>query len=272
MVISYDFIAFSSRLSANTWRLGMKAIQGEVPLDIVIPHLQESPAADDEIVGILTTEGTARESADGMELYRYLRQLNSKANEAFGYNEVVIRNIHSRLNTLRVDEELRVQITYTERKGYYAQPPVSYNIKLLGIFGISSTDPPMPDDPEIPVPYSQEAPQGVPQNPVYRTTNTLEKLIDFTQNLQKELNQTQEHLALTIKKVQQLEDERQHFRKLRNLVQDILDRLNQLEHFDARIKQLENDRHQLYELQQTLRTFLKALNQQTRTSLRNEED
>ncbi len=272
MVISYDFIAFSSRLSANTWRLGMKAIRGEVPLDIVLPHLQESSTADDEIVGVLTAEGTARESADGMELYRYLRQLNPKTNEAFGYNEVVIRNIHSRLNTLRVEDELRVQITYTERKGPYTQSPFSYNIKLLGVFGISSPDAPIPDDPEVPVPYSEEAPQGAPQNPVYKTTNTLEKLIDFTQNLQKELSQTQEHLALTIKKVQQLEDERQHFRELRSLVQDILNRLKQLEHFDARIKHLEIDRHQLHDLQQTLRTFLIALNQQTRTSLREEED
>lgn len=272
MVISYDFITFSSRLSENTWRLGMKAIRGEVPLDIVIPHLQETSTADDELVGVLTTEGTARESSDGMELYRYLRQLNPKTNESFGYNEVVIRNIHSRLNTLRVDEELRVQITYTERKGSYTQAPFSYNIKLLGIFGISPTNSPIPDEPETLMPTSKEASQVTPQKPVYKTTNTLEKLITFTQNLHWELNQTREHLALTVKKVQQLEEERQHFRELRRLVQDILDQLDQLEHFDARIKHLETDRQQLHDLQQTLRTFLKALNQQTRTSLRNEED
>lgn len=272
MVISYDFIAFSSRLSTDTWRLGMKAIQGEVPLDIVLPHVQASSDSDEEIVSVLTTEGTVRESSDGMELYRYLRQLNPKPTEAFGYNEVVIRNIHNRLNTLKVDEELRVQITYTERKGYYTQPPFSYNIKLLGIFGISPTDPPMPDDSEAPVPSAQEAPQTAPEKPVYKTTNTLEKLIAFTRNLQKELSQTQEHLALTIKKVHQLEEERQQLQELRSVVQDILDGLNQLEHFDARIKQLEIDRRQLHDLQQTLRTFLKALNQQTRTSLRDERD
>ena len=144
MTIVYDFIAFSGRISETRWSLGMQAIQGEVPLDIVIPSLQASSNPDDEeIIGVLTKEGISRESFDVLELYRYLRQLNPKSNQAFGYNEVAIRNIHTRLNSLKVDQELRVQITYTERKENYI--PASYNIKLLGVFQVTHVDPPIPD-------------------------------------------------------------------------------------------------------------------------------
>ena len=95
MAITYDFIVYSSRISETAWILGMKAVRGEVPLDIVIPDEYGSSDPDNpEVVGVLTTEGLERESPDGLELYRYLRQLNPKKNNSFGYNEVVIRNIH----------------------------------------------------------------------------------------------------------------------------------------------------------------------------------
>jgi len=153
MNINYDYIAFSGRLSDSRWTLGMKALQGEVPLDIVFPSLQSSIDPDDQdIIGVLTREGTSRESTDVMELYRYLRQLNPKSNQAFGFNEIVIRNIHSRLNLLKVDEELRVQISFSERKENYISS--TYNIKLLGIFPITppeSSEPidDIPEEPEI---------------------------------------------------------------------------------------------------------------------------
>lgn len=271
MAIHYDFIAFCSRRSLTSWNLGMKAVQGEVPLDVVLPEQQLPTGAphspDEDIVGVLTVEGTVRESSDGLELVHYLRQLNPKSNDAFGYNEVVIRNIRNRLNTLKVDEEIRVQITYTERKGHYT--PFLYHIKLLGIFG-----------PELEVPQVSEvprhgesaapsfyAPQGnmhaETEKPPYKTTNTLEKLIAFTQNLQRELTETQKTLALTVEKVHQLEEDRQHHRKVRDMVQEILEHLNQLETLDERVTLLETDRQQIRELQQTLQTFLQALHHQT---------
>ena len=285
MGIHYDFVAYSSRTSASSWTIGMKAIQGEVPLDIVIPDEQTSPDPENpEVVGVLTAEGLERESTDGLELYRYLRRLNPKKNEAFNYNEVVIRNIHSRLTALRVNQELRVQITYTERKEPYAR--FSYQIKLLGTFDKSDVDTDDGDDDvqlEITSlqpednrqhPQEQRSSGGTnqPNQPVYRTTSTLEKLITFTQNLQKELDQTQKQLGVVINKVQQLEDDRQQFRDLHNMIEEILDRVSRLENLDARIQYLEADRHQLQDLQQTLRKFLVALNQQTRVSLQEHDD
>lgn len=286
MTISYDFMVFSGRLSENSWTLGMKAIQGEVPLDIVIPSLQASADTEDtDIVGVLTKEGISRESSDVMELYRYLRQLNPKSNQAFGFNEVVIRNIHTRLNTLRIDQELRVQITYTERKDNYI--PSTYNIKLLGTFDISATEPPslepdISENTDIDVP--EDRTPGTPQQdgspiipddfpqidteiPVYKTTNTLEKLIVFTRTLQSEFNETKDTLALMAEKIESLEEQQDHYRKLENLLQDILDRLNHIESFEKRIDFLENDRHQLNKLQQTLATFFKTSNKQTQALL-----
>ena len=279
MGIHYDFIAYSSRTSATSWTIGMKAIQGEVPLDVVVPDEQTAADPDNpEVVGVLTVDGLERESSDGLELYRYLRRLNPKKNEAFSYNEVVIRNIHSRLSTLRINQELRVQITYTERKDPYEQ--FSYQIKLLGVIGNSDGDASEKKDSDITAPNSedkrqdlQEQRSGAPPNqPVYRTTSTLEKLITFTQNLQKELDQTQKQLSVVVNKAQQLEDDRQQFRDIHNLIEDILDRVSRLEALDSRLQYLETDRHQLQDLQQTLRKFLVALNQQTRTSLQEHDD
>ena len=279
MAIHYDFIAYSSRTSATHWIIGMKAIQGEVPLDIVIPDDQVTIDPDNpEVVGVLTTEGLERESTDGLELYRYLRRLNPKKNEAFNYNEVVIRNIHSRLNTLRINQELRVQVAYTERSEPYAR--FSYQIKLLGVSEHSDAE--VSDDrgSEIATPYAQGEQQHLPEQknaenpnqPIYRTTNTLEKLIAFTQKLQKELDQTQERLGSVVNRVQQLEADRQQFREIYNLVEEILTRISRLEDLDARIQYLEADRQQLRDLQQSLRKFLMALNQQTRISLQENDE
>lgn len=281
MAITYDFIVYSSRTSATDWILGMKAVHGEVPLDIVIPHEYGTSEPDNpEVVGVLTAEGLERESTDGLELYRYLRQLNPKKNNSFGYNEVVIRNIHARLSGLKVDEEIRVQVTYSERREAYTQ--FSYHIKLIGIFG--GTDAPelvnRPD--EIATPLATEK-NPSPQEQVnfsntgqqvYKTTNTLDKLINFTQNLQKELTQTRRELEDMSDKIRrleeerkQIEDERRRFSETLNLIEDIFDRLNRLELFDSRIQDLEEDRYQLHNLQQTLRKFLSALHQQSRTAL-----
>lgn len=292
MTISYDFIVFSGRLSDNSWTLGMKAIQGEVPLDIVIPSLHTSSDSEDkDIIGVLTKEGMSRESSDVMELYRYLRQLNPKSNQAFGYNEVAIRNIHTRLNLLKVDEELRVQITYTERRDNYS--PVSYNIKLLGIFQITSADSLEPEpelEPEITETDTSEEdiqdapkqdeknviptefPQTDPEIPVYKTTNTLEKLIAFTRTLQTELKETAKNLTLMTERVQLLEEERQRYREQENLLQDILARLNQLEILNNRINSLEKDRDQLDKLQHTLTTFFETSNRQTQALLKEVSD
>ena len=286
MAITYDFIVYSSRTSASGWILGMKALHGEVPLDIVIPdEYGSSDPENPEVVGVLTTEGLERESVDGLELYRYLRQLNPKKNNSFGYNEVVIRNIHARLSGLKVDEEIRVQVTYNERRETYTQ--FSYHIKLIGIFG--GTDTPALADPsdEVVAPLAPEKGPPLqeqmnftsPGQPAYKTTNTLEKLISFTQNLQKELTQTRRELADTTNRVrrleeerQKIEDERQRFDELQNLIEDIFDRLNRLELFDSRIQDLEEEQYQLHNLQQTLRKFLSALHQQTRISLQEYAD
>lgn len=276
MGIHYDFIVYSSRTSATSWAIGMKALQGEVPLDVVIPDEQgtSDPGDNPEVVGVLTSEGLERESSDGLELYRYLRRLNPKKNEAFNYNEVVIRNIHSRLSTLRVNQELRVQVTYTERQEPYAQ--FSYQIKLLGVFGKADVDASNNNESAITVQPSDDGHQhlpeqrsssGAPNQPVYRTTNTIEKLISFTQNLQKELDQTQKHLSVVVNKVQQLEDDRQQFREIHSMIEDIQGRISRLANLDSRIQYLEADRQQLHDLQQILRKFLIGLNQQTRVSL-----
>ena len=286
MAITYDFIVYSSRTSAMNWTLGMKAIQGEVPLDIVIPNEQTSSDPENpEIVGVLTNEGLERESTDGLELYWYLRQLNPKKNETFGYNEVAIRNIHNMLSNLRVNEEIRVQITYNERKEPY--PQFSYHIKLIGIFpsqdAARTTHKPdeIPDEiatsspPTFPEKNTQPQEQkdlGQPEQTIYKTTNTLERLITFTQNLQKELTQTQQELAVMVDKVQRLEDEQQQFNAIQDLIQNILDQLTRLEGFNARIKGLETGQEQFQDLQQSLQKFLTALSQQTQTLLHEQKN
>ena len=288
MTISYDYIAFSGRLSDSKWTLGMKALQGEVPLDIVFPSLQSSTDPDDQdIIGVLTREGTSRESTDVMELYRYLRQLNPKSNQAFGYNEIAIRNIHSRLNTLKVDEELRVQISFSERKENYI--PSSYNIKLLGIFPLSPPDTSepvsdIPAEPEIEIVAPDENTQDMeevadasviptsfpptdPEVPVYKTTNTLEKLIVFTRTLQTELDEAKQTISSMAEKIQFLENDKVRHQELESLAQSIYDRLNHLENFDRRIGSLENDRLQLGQLKQTLAKYFKTSNRQTQALL-----
>ncbi|MCY4404123.1 MAG: hypothetical protein OXD54_16280 [Candidatus Poribacteria bacterium] len=290
MTITYDFIAFSGRIAENKWTIGMKAIQGEVPLDIVIPNLHTSNSEDEDIIGVLTREGISRESTDVMELYRYLRQLNPKTNKAFGYNEVAIRNIHTHLNSLQIDQELRVQITYTERKESYI--PASYNIKLLGTTKILQEDSQVPvtDIPEqteiteTPVSETdttQEIPNEseksiIPKNfsttdteiPVYKTTNTLEKLITFTRTLQSELKETTENLAIMVERVQLLEEERQRIQEQDKLLQDIFDQLNLLNNFEKRIHSLETDRHRFDKLQQTIVTYFKTSTRQTQALLK----
>ena len=281
MAINYDFIAYCTKTSPTHWIIGMKAIQGEVPLDIVIPDEQAPPEDPDnpEIVGILTTDGLERESTDGFELYRYLRQLNPKKSDVFGYNEVVIRNIHSRLRTLRVGEELQAQITYTERKEPYRS--FSYHIKLVGIFPRSDAEPANPTDTEVDAstvpeegtqPQEQISPDNRSTQQVYKTTNTLEKLIGFTQNLQQELKQTKRDLAAAVDRIDQFENEWQNFREMQALLQEVLDRITDLEAMDSRIQDLEADRQQLQHLQQILRKLLLALNQQTTTLLQEQDD
>lgn len=286
MAITYDFIVYSSRTSATDWILGMKAVHGEVPLDIVIPHEYATSEPDNsDVVGVLTSEGLERESTDGLELYRYLRQLNPKKNNSFGYNEVVIRNIHARLSALKVDEEIRVQVTYSERREAYTQ--FSYHIKLIGIFGGTEASELVNRPEEIDTPLSTEKnPSSQEQinfnntgQPVYKTTNTLEKLISFTQNLQRELAETRKELEDMSNKIRhleeerkQIEDERRRFSETLNLIEDIFDRLNRLELFDSRIQDLEEDRYQLHNLQQTFRKFLSALHQQARTALQEHID
>ena len=281
MAINYDFIAYCSKTSPTHWIIGMKAIQGEVPLDIVIPDEQAPPEDPDnpEIVGILTTDGLERESTDGFELYRYLRQLNPKKSDVFGYNEVVIRNIHSRLRTLRVGEELQAQITYTERKEPYRS--FSYHIKLVGIFPRSDAEPANPTDTEVDAstvpeegtqPQEQISPDNRSAQQVYKTTNTLEKLIGFTQNLQQELKQTKRDLAAAVDRIDQFENEWQNFREMQALLQEVLDRITDLEAMDSRIQYLEADRQQLQHLQQILRKLLLALNQQTTTLLQEQDE
>ncbi len=288
MAITYDFIVYSNRISATGWTLGMKALQGEVPLDIVIPDeygARSSDSENPEVVGVLTTAGLERESPDGLELYRYLRQLNPKKNNSFGYNEVVIRNIHARLSALKVDEEIRVQVTYSERRETYTQ--FSYHIKLIGVFGGTETPALADQSDEIVAPISPEKSPPLQEQinlsnsgqSAYKTTNTLEKLISFTQNLQKELTQTRRELADTADKLRRLEEtqqrvenERRRFNEIQNLIEDIFERLSRLELFDSRIHDLEEDQYQLHNLQQTLRKFLSALHQQTRISLQEYTD
>lgn len=307
MTINYDFIAFSGRLTESSWSLGMKAIQGEVPLDVVIPSLRSSSNSDeDDIIGVLNKEGISRESSDVMELYRYLRQLNPKSNQVFGFNEVVIRNIHTRLNSLKINDELRVQITYTERRDNYS--PATYNIKLLGIFQVSPIDTSeqvaegddtddMPIDTPIEnippetftdnLPPEDETPKNTPDDlnqsgipvfpkeftqtdqdiPVYKTTNTLEKLIVFTRTLQADLNETKNSLAMMAEQIQVLENEREHYRELQDLIQDILDRITHTENFENRIITLEMDHNQLKKLQHTLETYFRTSNRHTQILL-----
>ncbi|MCG9134884.1 hypothetical protein J5I95_24765 [Candidatus Poribacteria bacterium] len=277
MAINYDFIAYCSKISPTNWVIGMKGLYGEVPLDIVIPNEKRSSDADEpEIVGVVTTEGIARESTDGLELYRYLRQLNPKKNDVFGYNEVVIRNIHGHLNNLRVNEELRVQITYTQRKEPYTT--FAYHIKLLGIFQKSDAEASTDATDETDTPHTQQTlfpeqttPQNNPEQQIYKTTNTLEKLITFTQNIQEELKQTKRDLAAMVDKVEKLEHERQHFREMQNVVQEVLAQLSELETIDARIQHLETDQHQFQDFQQSLQKFLVVLSQQSRVLLQDED-
>lgn len=282
MAISYNFIVYCSKISPTDWIIGMRSIHGEVPLDVVIPD-GDVPSDPDNpgLIGVLTTEGLERESKDGLELYRYLRQLNPnpRKNESFSYNEIVIRNIHGRITALKVDEELRVQITYTQRTEAYKL--FSYQIKVLGIFPNTDTD--IPDDEASEVATSQPSPKntlpgienhtgGGLRQEGYKTTNTLEKLIAFTQNLQQELKETKRELVEATDRIERIEGEWQDFSALQNLVQEILDRLRRLESLDSRVQSLEADQHQLHNLQQLLRKFLVALNQQIRVTLEEQDD
>ncbi|MYB66344.1 hypothetical protein F4X73_16785 [Candidatus Poribacteria bacterium] len=297
MTITYDFIAYSGRLSENSWTLGMRAIQGEVPLDVVLPNLHTATNAEDEdIIGVLTKEGISRESSDVMELYRYLRQLSTKTNQAFGYNEVVIRNIHTRLNSLKVDQELRVQITYTERKENYL--PSTYNIKLLGTHEISPIDTQEFEteiDPEdetneiVDIDTPKETDTNTPEQngektipkdfppieseiSVYKSTNTLEKLIAFSRSLQSELKETKQKLDAMTERIQSLEEQRTHYRELENLLQDIVDRLNFMENYEKRIEILENDRYTLKTIQEVLTNYLKTTHRQSHLLLKEIDD
>ena len=280
MAINYNFIAYCSKTSPADWIIGMRSIYGEVPLDIVIPDSSVPSDPDNpELIGVLTTEGLERESKDGLELYRYLRQLNPRKNESFSYNEIVIRNIHSRITALKVGEELRVQITYTQRKESYKL--FSYQVKLLGVF--PNADAETPDDEASEIAPSQPSPKntlpgiesdsdnGLRQEG-YKTTNTLEKVIAFTQNLQQELKETKRELAVTADRIERLENGWQDFRAIQDLVQEILDRLTRLESLDSRVQNLEVDQHQLHNLQQLLRKFLVTLNQQIRVVLEEQDD
>ncbi len=283
MAINYNFIAYCSKISPTDWIIGMRSIHGEVPLDVVIPDGDVPSDPDNpELIGVLTTEGLERESKDGLELYRYLRQLNPRKNESFSYNEIVIRNIHGRITALKVDEELRVQVTYTQRKEAYKL--FSYQIKLLGIFPNSGTDgTDISDDEASDIATSQPSPKntlpGI-ENPTgsglrqegYKTTNTLEKLIAFTQNLQQELKEAKRELTETTDRIERLENEWQDFSAIQDLVQEILDRLRRLESLNSRVQNLEADQHQLHNLQQLLRKFLVALNQQIRVTLEEQDD
>ena len=280
MAINYNFIAYCSKISPTDWIIGMRSIHGEVPLDIVIPDSNVPSDPDNpELIGVLTTEGLERESKDGLELYRYLRQLNPRKNESFSYNEIVIRNIHGRITALKVDEELRVQVTYTQRKESYKL--FSYGIKLLGIFPNSDTDTPDDEASEIATaqPSQRNLLPGIEANTDngvkregYKTTNTLEKLIAFTQNLQQELKETKRELALTTDRIERLENEYRDFSAIQDLVQEILDRLTRLERIDSRIQNLEADQHELHNLQQLFQKFLIALNQQIRATLEEQDD
>ncbi len=280
MAINYNFIAYCSKISPTDWIIGMRSIHGEVPLDVVIPDGDVPSDPDNpELIGVLTTEGLERESKDGLELYRYLRQLNPRKIESFSYTEIVIRNIHVRITALKVDEELRVQITYTQRKEAYKL--FSYHIKLLGIFPNSDAD--ISDDEASEIATSQPSPKntlpgiddhtgsGLRQEG-YKTTNTLEKLIAFTQNLQQELKEAKRELAETTDRIERLESEWQDFSAIQDLVQEILDRLRRLESLNSRVQNLEADQHQLHNLQQLLRKFLVTLNQQIRVTLEEQDD
>ena len=280
MAINYNFIAYCSKTSPTDWIIGMRSIHGEVPLDIVIPDGDVPSDPDNpELIGVLTTEGLERESKDGLELYRYLRQLNPRKNESFSYNEIVIRNIHGRITALKVDEELRVQVTYTQRKESYKL--FSYGIKLLGIFPKLDTDTAEDEASEIATaqPAQRDLLPGIEANTNnsvkpegYKTTNTLEKLIAFTQNLQQELKETKRELALTTDSIERLENEYRNFRAIQDLVQEILDRLTRLESLDSRIQNLEADQHELHNLQQLFQKFLIALNQQIRVTLEEQDE
>ena len=191
----------------------------------------------------------------------------------------MIRNIHSRIRTLRVDEELRVQITYSERKEPYRA--FSYHIKLIGTFANSDAEPSTQaaaetDTPHTPdqntQPQEQISPENRSEQQVYKTTNTLEKLIAFTQNLQQELKQTKRDLAAAVDKLEQFENEWQSFHQMQDIMQEMLDRLTRLETMDSRIQYLEADRDQLQNFQQIVRKLLVALNQQTETLLQEHDD
>lgn len=283
MAINYNFIAYCSKTSPTDWIIGMRSVHGEVPLDIVMPESNVPSDPDNpELIGVLTTEGLERESKDGLELYRYLRQLNPRKNESFGYNEIVIRNIHGRITALKVDEELRVQVTYTQRKESYKL--FSYEIKLIGIFPNSDTDTTDAAEDEASETATAQPSQrnllpGIEANTNngvkregYKTTNTLEKLIAFTQNLQQELKETKRELALATDRIERLENEYRDFRAIQDLIQEILDRLTRLESLDSRIQNLEADQHELHNLQQLFQKFLMALNQQIRVTLEEQDD
>ena len=278
MAINYNFIAYCSKTSPTDWIIGMRSIHGEVPLDIVIPDSHVPPDPDNpELVGVLTPEGLERESKDGLELYRYLRQLNPRKNESFNYNEIVIRNIHSRITALQVNEELQVQVTYTQRRESYKL--FAYQIKLLGVFPRSDTDTLDDETPAIATPSEKNTLPGIEnagdqssRHEGYKTTDTLEKLIVFTQNLQQDLRETKKELAATTDRIERVENEWHSFRELQGLVQEILDRLTRLERLGSRIQNLEADQHQLHNLQQLLRKFLIALNQQIRATLEEQDD
>jgi hypothetical protein len=162
----------------------------------------------------------------------------------------------------------------------------------LGIFEIQPVTPPNPEldipqktDIDLTEDNSEDIPEKDdvhvipksfpptdPEVPVYKTTNTLEKLIVFTRTLQTELDKTKKTLTLMAEKMELLEEEQVRYRELENLLQDIFERLTNLESYEKRINSLESDRHQLDKLQQTLATYFKTSNRQTQALLKEVSD
>ena len=85
-----------------------------------------------KVDGVLATDPIVREVADPHVITSYLRQLNRRrSGQSTGNNDTVIWNITTRLLQLKIEQQLKVSITYFEDKELRSG---AYEILSQGVF------------------------------------------------------------------------------------------------------------------------------------------
>ena len=124
MAIRYHFVVSCKRVSETKWIFKIQSDTGDIPMSIVEPM--------SKVDGVLAANPIVREVADPHVITSYLRQLNRrKSGQSAGNNDTVIWNITTRLLQLKIEQQLKVSITYFEDKELRSG---AYEILSQGVF------------------------------------------------------------------------------------------------------------------------------------------